>query len=64
MKETIEKDTLVKNVVKIIKQLCETLIICYILGCFWYRICWRLNPPDTSSTFISNYGLTELDTFD
>lgn len=59
--EKIKNELLTSNIIKICKQIIYTIIITYILGCFWYRMSDRLNPPD-EVTFIENFNLKDKTT--
>ena len=49
---------LVKNILKLVLQIINTLVITYFFGCLWYRVAERLHTSD-QKTFITNYGLSK-----
>jgi predicted secreted protein len=56
--QKIGLELMTSNIVKIIKQVIQTVIITYVLGCTWYFISAQLNgDEDDSATFISTFNL-------
>lgn len=60
--EKIDKDALVKNVIRIVKLVIITIAFSFFLACFWYRFNTYYLDESYSGPFMEAMGLEETDT--
>jgi len=59
--EKIDKDALVKNIIKIIKLVIITISVAFFLACFWFRFNTYYIKEEHQTAFMSHMGLEEED---
>jgi hypothetical protein len=60
--EKIGNDIFITSIISIFKQVITTVVLTYVLGCFWYRMSFLLGEYSDQDTWIRHFGLNEMST--